>query len=476
MTKPFLFTCVPVAAFSVRQATAALSLVALMAPALMAQAQGLKPAGQLRLPTRPASSAISSGPDASVQRAADFIVAVVNSEPITNNEVRLRMVRAEQQLAQQGSPMPPRSELMRQVLERLISDKVQLQLARSSGLRIDDNAIENAVLGVARQNQISVDELRRRMVADGIVYTQFRSELRDELLVTRLRQREVEARINVTEQDVDQFLREQESTTDQASFELNLAQILLRVPENATAAQVTALQAKAQAAAERARSGSDFNLLVNEFPDTPERATGGVMGLRVADRYPPLFVEATQNLQTGGVAGPLRSGAGFHILKVLEKKATGSASLNITQTRARHILLRVTPQLTETAAVEKLAGMKKRILAGQADFATLARENSQDGSAREGGDLGWANPGMFVTEFEQVMDSLAPGRVSDPLVSRFGVHLIEVLERRETALSARDRRELARGTLREKKQDEAYALWAQDVRARAYVEFREPPQ
>lgn len=451
-------------------------LVALLLalPALLVQAQALRPSGQLRMSELGASNLmVGASP---VQRPADFIVAVVNSEPVTNIEVRGKLLRAEQQLSQQGAVLPPRAELARQVLERVIGDKAQLQAARASGLRIDENAIESAVAGVAQQNQLSVEQLRRRLDTDGIAYNQFRAELRDELLVGRFRQREVDARVTVTDQDVDQFLRDQEGNNDRAALELNLAQILIAVPENATPAQVAVLQAKAQQVAERARAGADFATLANEFPDSPGRAAGGQMGLRSADRYPPLFLDATQSLRTGGIAGPVRSGAGFHILKVIEKRQAGLPSANITQTHARHILLRTGPELSETAAIGKLADMKKRIAAGQADFATLARENSVDGSAKDGGDLGWSNPGAFVPEFEQTMNGLAPGQISDPLTSRFGVHLIQVLERRETQLSAREQRELARSALREKKLDEAYLLWAQEIRGRAYVEYREPPQ
>ncbi len=440
--------------------------------ALGANAQGLRPSGQLRAPDATASR----GPTVGGQRQADFIVAIVNSEPVTNNEVRSKLVRAEQQLSQRGVALPPRNELARQVLERLISDKAQLQLARTSGVRVDENTIENAVAGVAQQNQLSVEELRRRLVADGIAYAQFRSELRDEIMVSRLRQREVDARVSVNEGDIDQFLRDQEGNGGAAAVEVNLAQILVAVPEGATPEQVAALQARATQVAERARAGGDFMALSNEFSDLPNRATGGQMGLRTEDRYPPLFVEATQNLRAGGVAGPIRSGAGFHILKVLEKKQGGMPGVNVTQTRARHILLPVTPQLTEAAAMEKLAGIKKRVAAGQADFAEEAKANSADGSAKDGGDLGWTNPGSFVPEFEQVMNGLSPGQISDPLVSRFGVHLVQVMERRVNQLSSREQRELARNIIREKKQEEAYALWAQDVRGRAYVEYREPPQ
>lgn len=447
--------------------------VLLLLPALMAQAQGLKPSLQLRTPELATVRGAGAGTG---QQAADYIVAVVNSEPITNNEVRAKLVRAEQQLTQQGAALPPRGELARQVMERLIGDKAQLQLARTSGLRVEDNAVETAVVGVARQNQISVEELRRRLVADGISYSQFRSELRDEIMISRLRQRELESRVTITEQNIDQFLREQQESIAQSAPEINLAQILVAVPENATPQQVATLQAKAVQAADRAKAGTDFGVLANEMSDSPTRATGGQMGLRSAERYPPLFLEATKNLPVGGIAGPVRSGAGFHVLKMVEKKQAGMPGMNVTQTRARHILLRVTPVLTERAAREKLADIKKRIAGGQSDFATLARETSEDASAKEGGDLGWASPGAFVPEFEQVMNSLAPGQISDPLTSRFGVHLIQVVERRDTELSKREQREMARSALREIKQEEAYTLWAQEVRGRAYVEYREPPQ
>ncbi len=450
--------------------------VALAVPSLVAQAQTLRPSGPLRTPGFEVSNPASFGRSAGGQRQADFIVAVVNSEPVTNNEVRSKLIRAEQQLTQQGAVLPPRGELARQVLERVISDKAQLQMAKTSGVRVDENSLDNAVLSVAQQNQISVEELRRRLVADGIAYSQFRSDIRDELLVTRLRQREVDARVSVTDADIDQFLRDQDGNTDIANMEINLAQILVVVPENATPQQLAALQARAAQAAEKARAGGDFATLVNEFSDSPSQAAGGQMGLRNAERYPSLFVEVTQNLRTGGIAGPVRSGAGFHILKVIEKKQAGMPGIDITQTRARHILLRPGPQLTEAAAVEKLADIKKRVVAGQADFAAEARDNSVDGSAKDGGDLGWANPGSFVPEFEQVMNGLAAGQMSDPLTSRFGVHLIQLLERRTYQLSTREQRELVRNVLREKKQQEAYALWAQEVRGRAYVEYRDPPQ
>jgi len=448
--------------------------LALLAP-LTAPAQGLRPSAaavgtSVVAPARvPAAAGL----------AADYIVAVVNSEPITNNEVRAALQGLLQQLAQQGKPQVDGKALARQVLERLINEKAQLQLARESGITTDDAAIDQAEQNIARQNQLTVPELRRRLAQEGGVPSQFRNQLRDQILLTRLREREVEPRARVSDLEVDQFLREQQSSNDPAVQQINLAQILVSVPDTATPVQVAALQARAQRALARARAGEDFVTLVREFSDASDKASlanGGELGLRTADRYPPLFLEATHNLAAGEISALVRSGAGFHILKVLEKKNAALPAMTVTQSRARHILLRVSPQLSESAARDKLNEFKKSVAAGQADFAALARAHSQDGSAAQGGDLGWANPGMFVPEFEAVMNSLAPGQISEPLVSRFGVHLIQLTERRKATLSPQEQRETVRAMLHEKKLDEAYVSWAQDVRGRAYVELREPPQ
>ncbi len=438
---------------------------------LAGHAQGLRVAPQIGA-SRTSPAAQPSGP-----RQADYIVAVVNSEPITNNEVRARLVRVEQQMTQQGGALPPRQQLAGQVLERLISEKAQLQLARETGVKVDEVTVDQAEQNVARQNQIEVPELRRRLAADGIALAQFREELRNQLLLTRIRDREVEPRVKVSDLEVDQFIQEQQGSNDLSTMELNLAQVLVAVPEGATSAQVAALQAKAERALARVRAGEDFARVAREMSDAPGVASsGGQMGLRPVDRYPQLFINAVQTLPDGGLSGIIRSGAGFHVLKVIEKRQAGMPGVHVTQSRARHILLRPTAQLSESAARERLADFRKRVLSGTADFAQLARENSQDASARSGGDLGWANPGLFVPEFEDAMNDLQPGEVSEPLVSRFGVHLIQLLERRQATLSQREQRDIARNLVREKKLEEAYTAWVQEVRGRAYVEFREPPQ
>jgi peptidyl-prolyl cis-trans isomerase SurA len=448
-----------------------LSLLCLTALAAMsASAQGLRPPSSGLSLGGAVTRAAPSGP-----QQADYIVAVVNAEPITRSEVLVRVARARAQLTQQGTPLPAPDELARQVLERLIGEKAQLQQAAETGIRIEEEAIDQAEQNVARQNQLDVAELRRRVQADGLTLARFRAELRDQIVLTRLREREVDARVRVTDLEVDQYLRDQQGSTDLASLEIELAQVLVSVPENATAEQLQAAQARAQAVQARARAGEDFSLLIKETSDGMERKSGASMGLRSADRYPPLFVQAIQGLAKGAIAGPVRSPAGFHVLKLVEKRSAGLPPSTVTQHHARHILLRPGPQLTQAAAVAQLADMKKRIQTGQTDFATLAKAQSQDGSAKDGGDLGWAGPGQFVPEFEEVMVGLSPGQISDPVVSRFGVHLIQLTERRETPLSQREQRELVRNVVREKKLEDAYVTWTQDVRGKAYVEFREPP-
>lgn len=439
---------------------------------LSAHAQGLRPAGQLDVPRSAPASVGSSN----VQGTADYIVALVNSEPVTNNEVRQRLVRVEQQMAQQGAPMPPRDQLARQVLEQIINERIQIQQATELGITVNEADVTQAEQSIAAQNQLSPEQFRRRLAAEGVDINRLRNDLRNQILLQRVRDRQVDSRVRITEADIDDFIREQQGSDVLANLELNLGHILFIVPEDASAARIKELQDKAQGVAERVRAGGDFAQLAREFSDAPERANGGQFGMRPAERLPSLFVDATRSLSVGAIAGPLRSPAGFHILKVLDKRQAGMPDVNVTQTRARHILLRPDGQLTQADAVARLNGWRQQLASGQGSFEALAREHSQDGSASQGGDLGWAGPGQFVPEFEQAMNGLRPGEVSPPLVSRFGVHLIKVEERRQTKLSAREQREIVRGLVREKKTEEALRAWGQDVRGRAFIEYREAPQ
>lgn len=434
--------------------------------AVHVQAQGLRLPGPVVPPPEAGSSRL--------QRPADYIVAVVNSEPITNHQIRQETQRITRQLSQGQQAMPDAREVATQALERLINERAQLQLARETGIKVDDAAVDEAEQNVARQNQIELAEVLRRLAADGIERQQFRSQLRDQLTLLRVRERAVNQKVRISELEIDQYLREQQRNQPMDQLEINISHVLFTLPEDANPAQLAAAQAKAVRVVERARAGEDFSTLAREMSEAKDAANGGQFGMRPAERYPPLFVEASGSLAVGDMV-TVRSGAGLHVLKLIEKRAKGMPASTIEQTLASHILLRVTPQLSEAAAQAKLAGLRTRMLAGQADFATLAKEHSEDGSNAQGGELGWAGTGQFVPEFEQVMNTLAPGQISEPLVSRFGVHLITVKQRRTVQLSVRDQREAVRGMLREKKLDDAYVSWAQDLRARAYVEMREPP-
>jgi peptidyl-prolyl cis-trans isomerase SurA len=436
------------------------------------QAQGLRSSA-----ARPGVSLpVAAVPTTREQRQADFIVAVVNSEPITNHQVSVEVQRISQQLQQQRRPLPELQEIGKQVLERLINDRAQLQLAREIGIKVDEPSIDQAEQAVARQNQMEVAELRKRIVLEGLDPKLLREQLQEQIMLTRLREREVEPRVRISDLEVEQYLQEQKaSANDPTRQQINIAQLLILIPEGADEAQTASLQAKAESALARAQKGEDFGVLVRELSEAKDKANGGQLGLKPADRYPQLFLQATENLAVGEISGLVRSGAGFHILRLLDRQTPGLPPKTVTQSHARHILLTPGPQLSEAAARDKLNDFRKRIVSGQASFETLAKENSQDGSAAQGGDLGWANPGQFVPEFEEVMNRLTPRQISEPLISRFGVHLIELIERRTVVVSEKDQREMVRNMMREKKFNEVFVSWAQDVRARAYVELRDPP-
>lgn len=457
--------------------------------AVQAQTKARKPAAVTTTPRAPVPAAaptpvlapapaVAAGA-ASAIRSADFIVAIVNSEPITNQEVQQLSQRLAREMAAQNRPSQA-AELKTQALEQLILEKTQLQQARDTGIVIDNETLDLAEQNVANSNQITLEEFRRRVQQEGLAVNAYREQLRKQLTLTRIREREVEGRVRVNDLEVEQFLqerlKEQAAQLGQAAVELNLGMILIAVPENSTEAEVQKLAEQARQIGQRARSGENFAALAKSHSQAPDLGSNsGTLGLRTSNRYPELFVNATQALAVGAVSEPVRSGAGFHILKVLERRQP-VVNLMVTQTRARHILLRPSAQLSQAQALAQLSSIRQDILSGKADFAAQAKRLSQDGSAEAGGDLGWANPGMFVPEFEQVMNSLRPGQVAEPLVSRFGVHLIEVTERRNAPLSDAEQRDMVRKIVREKKLDEAYDQWTQDLRGRAYVEMREPPQ
>ena len=459
--------------------TPSLHLPSVVVSALLALALALPAAwAQDSAAQGAAGPAAAAQEQASAPRAADYIVAVVNTESITNHEVRVRMAQVRRDLAQGGRAAPPEDQLRKQVLERLITERAQLQYARELGIAPNETALAQAELSIARQNQLdSVEALHERIRAEGISLDEFRHDLRNQVMLSQLRAREIEPGLKVSDSEVDAFIREQTGNV-QAPEEINLAMILVAVPDGSSPEQQASLRKRAEEVAQRARSGEDFAQLALQYSDANRGGRdGGELGLRPASGYPELFVDSIRSAGVGDIVGPVQSGAGFHILKVLERRVSRELpDITITQTHVRHILLRADTEQEKQLALQRAADFKRRLESGQATFEELARKYSDDESAQNGGDLGWAPPGAFVPEFEQAMNNLDPGEVSDPVVTRFGVHLIAVEGREDQVLDAAQQRELARNMLREKKAEEAMETWAEEVRARAYVEYRDPPQ
>jgi peptidyl-prolyl cis-trans isomerase SurA len=408
----------------------------------------------------------------------NFIVALVDSAPITNLDVQRRAAQLRQPLNAQSRPAnapdTTHAALLREALERLIDEKAQLQFAKETGIDVDATAVDQAEQRLAAQSQISVDDLHKKLKAEGTSVTQLRQDLRDQLTLQRLAERNVPPRIKISDAELAQAMQERQSKTANLNPTLELGHILIAVPETANAAQVAMLQSKADAVLARLKKGENFGAVAKELSDSADRDNGGLMGVRPADRYPSLFIDAIQPLAVGEVSQVVRSGAGFHILKLVSKQSNAAAT--ITETRARHILLRLSGELSPAAARAQLAGYKRQIETGKADFARLAQQHSQDASGPNGGDLGWVAPGMFVPEFETVMNGLKIGEIADPMVSRFGVHLIQVLARRESPITERELRELVRNALRDGKYEETDQIRAQELRGRANVEYRDAPQ
>ncbi|MDN3543235.1 MAG: peptidylprolyl isomerase [Roseateles asaccharophilus] len=409
---------------------------------------------------------------ASSLKPGDHIAAVVNQDVVAASEVNQRYERLRAEARQRGETADPEA-LRKQALEALIEDRVIVTHARENGNRVDEPELDRVVANVATQNRLSMEQLRARLKEEGIDYKRFRENLRDQMMTERVREREVQGRIRVTDGEIDQFLAEQRKQRA-GGLQLNLAQILVTVPEGAAESVVAERRAKAEAALQRVKAGEDFAAVAREVSEDGNKARGGEIGLRQADRLPDAFVDFVRDLKSGELAPQLlRSGAGFHVLKLVQRRDGSEGGNLVTQTRARHVLLRPSPQLPAELAARRLQEFKRAIEAGRVSFEAVARDNSEDGSAPQGGDLGWVVPGAFVPEFEEAMNALPVGGLSDPVVSRFGLHLIKVEERREVEVDPKQLREQARNALREQKYEDAYKEWVRDLRARAFVELRE---
>ncbi|MGE5791667.1 MAG: peptidylprolyl isomerase [Bacteroidota bacterium] len=414
----------------------------------------------------PGPSSAQRGP-----QLVDRIVAVVNKEVITQRDLAERVRLVETQLKRQGTQLPPPDVLERQVLERMISDRVQVQYARDTGVRADDVQVDRTVQMIAEQNRLSLPEFRATLEKQGVSFQRFRDDIRNEILISRLREREVDSKIQVAESEIDNFLQEMQGTTSgQAQF--NIAHILVRVPENASPEQIEARSRRAADALAKARSGADFGQLAVSYSDAPDALQGGNMGWRDQDRLPELFGEALGKLKPGEVTEILRSPAGFHLLKLNDRRGAGGGAFVVEQTHVRHILARVGDLVSEAEARRKITLLRTRIAQG-GNFAEIARLNSDDtASATRGGDLGWIVPGDLVPEFERAAAALKPGELSEPVRTAFGFHLIEVIARRTADLSVDRKRLEARKVLRERRSDESYEEWLRQLRDRAYVEYR----
>ena len=399
----------------------------------------------------------------------DRVVAVVNKDVITLTELAERTARAEAELRRQRIAAPERTALERQVLERLVLVKAQVQLAESTGMRVDALQLDRAVQRVAENNGMALAEFRRALERDGVDFESFRAELRQQILLARLREREVDDRVQVSEAEIDAYLLEHKASLASA-IEYDVAHILVRLPEQARPEQVEQARVRAARVREEAQGGADFARLAASHSDAGDALQGGALGWRTPGRLPELFAEALGDMQPGAVSALLRSPAGFHVVKLLGRRGAGAAA-PVTQTRARHILVKTNEIVSEEDARRRLLGLRERIAAG-ADFAELARLNSEDGTAARGGELGWVYPGDTVPEFERAMHALAPGELSQPVRSPFGFHLIEVQERRAADMSAERQRLQARQALRERKADEAFQDWLRQLRDRTYVELR----
>lgn len=399
----------------------------------------------------------------------DRIVAVINDEVVTRVELQERVELALKQLRAQGTPPPPLAVLEKQLLDRLITDRVQLQYAKETGLRIDDADLDRALGRIAQDNRMTLQEMRRALEKDGIPFSKFREDIRNEIVIGRLREREVDTKLAVSESEIDNLLKTQQNRQG-SNDEYNVSHILVVVPENASPEQVQSRRARAEEALAQLKKGADFRQVVAAFSDAPDALQGGAMGWRQSTRLPTLFAETLAPLRPGEVSAVLRSANGFHILRLNERRG-GNASVLIQQTRARHILIKTNEAVSESEARSRLQALKER-LDNKANFVDLARVHSEDASASKGGELGWLSPGDTVPEFERAMALLKPGEVSAPVQSPFGWHLIQVLERRTEDMSRERLRLLARQELRARKSDESYQEWVRQMRDKAYIELR----
>lgn len=397
----------------------------------------------------------------------DRIIAVVDQSVITERELLNRTETVKAQMLKRSAELPPQEVLQKQILERLIVDSLQLQLAAQTGIKVDDAQLDKTLERIAQQNNLSMPAFKKALEEDGTNFYKFREDIRNDIIIARLREREVENKVNISEGEVDNYLTSQEN---QGEFdEFNISQILINLPEDSSPEDLQKARARTEQALQALSEGMSFDKASANFSDAPNALEGGVLGWRNAQQMPPQFFEIIKTLQSGGVSRPIRSGNGVHILKLNDRRA-GNSSLIIDQTHVRHILLKPTEVLSDKEAHQKIDGIKERIDHGT-PFEDMARQYSDDGSASSGGDLGWINPGDTVPVFEKTMSELGINEISPPIRSQFGWHIIQVLERRKQDMSKESKRLKARQEIRARKAEEAYNDWIREMRDKAFVEL-----
>ncbi len=412
-------------------------------------------------------------------RSIDEVIAIVDTSLVTKLELEARVAQIEKQFKAANRPLPPADDLRSQVLERLISERIQQNLANQAGIKVNDKELDRILGNIAAQSKLSVAELKLKIEKEGTNFTKYREEIRKEVQSARLREREVDARVQVSESEIDSYISEKNrgKILQAGNDEIYLAQLVVALPPNASESDIAAAKNKAEDLLKQATNEKDFLGFGKKIALPGSGIRVEDLGYRTLDRLPQLFVDGAQGI--GGnqmIPRVLQSGAGFHIIKVLDRK--GSVSVNtqnivVTQTQARHILLRHRPGVTDLEAQRRLNGFKDQIKVKASDFSQLAKKHSEDGSAQNGGNLGWMSPGELVPEFEQAMNQLNINEVSEPVRTEFGWHLIQVVERRQAQLSADKQRDYARAAIREKKMDQAYQDWLRQIRDAATVEIRQ---
>jgi peptidyl-prolyl cis-trans isomerase SurA len=457
---------------------AAVLLCALAAGDVLAQAAA-KPAAPAAPAAKPGTGVPGQGflpPAASSAKVIDSVYVIVNDEVITRREVDNRVNEITARMRAQQAQLPDPEDMRRQVVEAMITERAQLQLGKEYGIRVSDLELDRAIGRIAESQKMTVQEMRNQMEKEGMTFAQFREQIRNEIILQRLVDHEVDAKIQVSEAEIDTYMAaEKAAAADRV--EMDISQILVRIPENASPEQIAARKARADEVSRQLRTGADFVKMAATYSDAPDALQGGAVGWRDPNRLPPMFASELGKLKPGQVTTVLRTNVGFHILKLnnVRKPETQQQAQDavVQQTHARHIMLKVTPTQTEDDARKKLLDLKAKIEAKQANFEDLARQNSQDSYAAKGGDMGWLFPGDTVPELETAMNDLKPGEISGVIKSPFGLHIVQVLERKSEDTSKEKERATARQVLTERKRQEAMEDWARQVRDRAYVEFRE---